>query len=221
MSHASNSANRLRIAVLVSGRGRGTNLQAILDACADSAFPAQVALVVGTKDDAPALDRARDARIPALTISSKSFEADEGYGLALLNALESAGVGLVCLAGYMRILPSSVIGEYRNRIINVHPALLPFFGGKGMFGHHVHEAVVASGMKVAGCTVHFVDEEYDSGPIILQRCIRMGGDDTAESLAARILIEEHACYVDAIRLIAEGRVSVEGGRVRIRESTNG
>jgi formyltetrahydrofolate-dependent phosphoribosylglycinamide formyltransferase len=208
------------VGVLVSGQGRGTNLQAILDACADSAFPARVAVVIGTKSDAPAMERARSAGVPAVTVSPKRFESDEAYGEALYMALTESATGLICLAGYLRILPPRVVAEYRHRILNVHPALLPFFGGKGMYGHHVHEAVLASGMKVAGCTVHLVDEEYDTGPIVLQRCVPVLEDDTPESLAARILPEEHRAYVDAICLIAEGRMTVDGRRVRVQESAN-
>lgn len=210
----------IRVAVLLSGQGRGTNLKAILDACADPDFPAEISLVIGTKSDAPAMERARAAGVRAVTVSPRLFESDDEYGAALLNVIEYAESELICLAGYMRILPSSLVSRYRNRIMNVHPALLPFFGGKGMYGLHVQEAVLTSGMKVAGCSVHFVDEQYDTGPIILQRCIPILESDTTESLAARILTEEHAAYVDAIRLFAEGRLNIDGRRVRITESAN-
>ena len=213
--------DRLRVAVFVSGQGRGTNLQAILDACARPEFPAVVAVVVGTRSLCPAMDRARAAGVSALSISPKRFDTDEQYGLALKEATRSAGVGLICLAGYLRILPPNLVVEYRHRILNVHPALLPFFGGKGMYGRHVHEAVLASGMKVAGCTVHIVDEEYDTGPIVLQRCVPVLDDDTPDALAARILVEEHRGYVEAIRLAAEGRLRVEGSRVRVGEPAVG
>jgi folate-dependent phosphoribosylglycinamide formyltransferase PurN len=121
---------------------------------------------------------------------------------------------LICLAGYVRLLPANVVRAYRHRILNIHPALLPLFGGKGMYGLRVHEAVLQSGMKVTGCTVHFVDEQYDTGPIVLQSVMEVRDDDTPETLAARLLPVEHATYVRAIRLFVEGRLKIEGNRVR-------
>lgn len=207
----------LQIAVMVSGHGRGSNLQAILDACASREIPAEVAVVIGTRSDAPAIERARNAGAPTVVISPKRFEGDDAaYGAALLNSLRSRGVQLLCLAGYMRMLPSDVVKAYSNRILNIHPALLPLFGGKGMYGENVHRAVLESGMKVSGSTVHIVDEVYDNGPIVVQHAIPVLPDDTPESLAARILPEEHSAYVEAIRLFAEDRVFVENGIARIR-----
>jgi phosphoribosylglycinamide formyltransferase-1 len=204
----------LNIGVMVSGHGRGTNLQAIIDACGSGEIPGRVALVIGTRADAPALERASAAGIKTVVISPKKYEGDDaGYGAALLRALESAQVGLICLAGYMRILPISVVEAYRDRIMNVHPALLPLFGGKGMYGENVHRAVLESGMKVSGATVHFVDEHYDAGPIIHQLTIPVLDDDTPESLAARVLAQEHQAYAESIRWFAEGRLRVEGRRV--------
>lgn len=208
----------LPIAVLVSGHGRGSNLQAILDACASGEIPGRVAVVIGTRADAPAMERARNAGVPTVTISPRRHTEDESdYAAALLNTLRAHNVGLICLAGYMRMLPQPVVEAYRGRIINVHPALLPLFGGKGMYGEHVHRAVLESGMKVSGCTVHFVDEQYDTGPIILQATVPVCDDDTPETLAARVLPEEHKTYVRAIRLFAEGRLRIEGRRVRVIE----
>ncbi|HXG24901.1 MAG TPA: phosphoribosylglycinamide formyltransferase [Chthonomonadales bacterium] len=210
----------LRIAVLVSGHGRGSNLQAILDACASGEIPGRVAVVIGTRADAPAMERARNAGVPTVTISPRRYAEDEsGYAAALLNTLRAHDVRLICLAGYMRILPQPVVEAYRGKIMNVHPALLPLFGGKGMYGEHVHRAVLESGMKVSGCTVHFVDEHYDTGPIILQATVPVRDDDTPETLAARVLPEEHKTYVCAIRLFAEGRLRIEGKRVRILEGS--
>ena len=134
----------------------------------------------------------------------------------MLEALRGHEVGLVCLAGYMRMLPESVVNEYKNAVMNVHPALLPLFGGKGMYGEHVHRAVLESGMKVTGCTVHFVDYDYDTGPVILQRCVAVEEGDTPQTLAARVLPAEHAAYVEAISLFVDDRVVVDCGRVRIR-----
>jgi phosphoribosylglycinamide formyltransferase 1 len=199
---------------MVSGHGRGTNLQTLLDACANGELPARIAVVIGTRSDAPAMDRARAADVQTSVISPRKYENDEpGYASALLRVLHKHDVRLICLAGYMRILPLAVVTEFHRRIMNVHPALLPLFGGKGMYGENVHQAVLESGMKVTGCTVHFADEQYDTGPIILQRCVPVLDDDTPQTLAARVLPEEHSAYVDAIRLFAEGKLSVQGRRV--------
>lgn len=206
----------LNIGVLVSGHGRGSNLQAILDASACGEIPGRVAVVIGTRRDAPALERARNAGVPAVVHSPRKYEGDAAaYGEALLATLRRYAVDLICLAGYMRLLPPSVVESYRGRIMNIHPALLPLFGGRGMYGEHVHRAVLESGMKVSGCTVHFVDEQYDAGPIVLQRTVPVLEDDTPQTLAARVLEQEHRAYAEAIRLFAEGRLQLEGRRVRV------
>lgn len=204
----------IRIAVMVSGQGRGSNMQAIIDACNSGKINGSVVLVIGVKDDAPAMDRARDAGIKTVTISPKS----DNYDAAIFEALKSNNIDLICLAGYMRLLDKSIVRYYRNRIMNVHPALIPNFAGKGMYGHHVHEAVLERGAKVSGATVHFVNEEYDRGPIILQTVVPVLDDDTPDTLAARILPMEHKTYTDAIALFSEGRLQVEGCRVRILPS---
>jgi phosphoribosylglycinamide formyltransferase-1 len=214
-----NRSNRqplINIGVMVSGHGRGSNLQAILDSCARGEIPGRVAVVIGTRRDAPALERARCAGAHTVVHSPRQYaEDDAGYGEALLATLRRYAVDLICLAGYMRLLPRSVVEEYRGRIMNIHPALLPLFGGRGMYGERVHQAVLESGMKVSGCTVHFVDEEYDSGPIILQRTVPVLEGDTPQTLAARVLAQEHRAYTEAIRLFAEDRLRLEGRRVRI------
>jgi phosphoribosylglycinamide formyltransferase 1 len=210
----------LKIGVIVSGHGRGTNLQAILDACAEARVRAEVAVVIGTRADAPAMDRARAAGVDAIVVSPRKYEDDpDGYGNALMRVLGRRGVELICLAGYMRMLPVAVVEAFRGRILNVHPALLPLFGGKGMYGENVHAAVLESGMKVSGATVHLVDERYDSGPIVAQAAIPVLEDDTPASLAARVLPLEHRLYVEAIGLFADGRITVEGGRVRVKHAT--
>lgn len=204
----------LRIAALVSGQGRGSNLGALLDACDSGAIPGRVVRVIGARTDAPALERAGKAGIPVSVVSPRKYEADEaGYAEALLRILKQASPGLICLAGYLRKLPLPVLTAYSGRVMNVHPALLPLFGGKGMYGEHVHRAVLESGMKVTGCTVHFVDEQYDTGPIIVQRTAPVLDEDTPATLAARVLVEEHQAYVHAVRCFAEGRLRVEGRRV--------
>lgn len=205
----------INIAVLVSGHGRGSNLQAIMDACGESRIDGRVAVVIGTKDDAPAMERAWSQGIATVAISPKACGSDEVYAERVLEALAEHKVDLVCLAGYMRILPSEIIKAYRNRVMNIHPALIPLFCGHGMFGEHVHQAALDYGVKVSGCTVHFVDEQYDTGPIILQRVVPVEEGDTAETLAARILVQEHKAYPEAIQLFAQGRLRVEGRVVHI------
>lgn len=211
----SHSLTPLRIAVLVSGHGRGSNLQSLLDACADGRIAGSVVLVIGTRAGAPALDRAESAGVPTVVASPKAFADNIAYGDELLHLLAEHYIGLVCLAGYMRLLPDDVVHAYHGRIMNVHPALLPLFGGHGMYGEHVHQAVIESGMKVSGCTVHFVDNEYDHGPIIIQTAVPVHEGDTPEELAARILPEEHRAYARAVRLFAQNRLQIEGGRVHI------
>ncbi|GIV13129.1 MAG: phosphoribosylglycinamide formyltransferase [Fimbriimonadales bacterium] len=207
-----------RIAILVSGKGRGTNMEAIIRACQSGVIPqSEVVLVVGTRPDAPALAKAEALGVPTMIVNPRDFPDDAAYGDTLLWVLERVQPDLICLAGYMRLLPERVVKAYPNRIMNIHPALLPQFGGKGMYGLRVHEAVLQSGAKETGCTVHFVDEHYDTGPIILQRTIPVLEGDTPETLAERLLPVEHATYVEAIRLFVEGRLKIEGNRVRIIE----
>jgi phosphoribosylglycinamide formyltransferase-1 len=205
----------IRIAVLVSGQGRGSNMQAIINACSSGKINGQVALVLGVKDDAPAMERARATGVKTIAISPKAFDSVEAYDEAVYSALVENSIDLVCLAGYMRILGSKIVERFRNRILNVHPALIPSFCGKGMYGHHVHEAVIERGVRFTGVTVHLVDEDYDTGPIVLQSVVPVEQDDTPDSLAARVLTQEHNTYTDAIALFAEGRIRVEGRKVRI------
>lgn len=189
-------------------------MQAIAAACASGQINGQVAVVIGSSADSPALARAREIGLNARSISSRLPE--EVYAKALLPALADARADLVCLAGYMRKVPSPVVAEYAGRLMNIHAALLPAFGGRGMYGHFIHEAVLAYGAKVSGCTVHFVDEQYDTGPIILQSAVPVEEDDTPETLAVRVLAAEHETYPRAVALFAEGRLVLDGRRVRIR-----
>ena len=199
---------------MVSGQGRGSNLQALLNACASGEIAGKISVVIGTRKEAPALERARAAGVPTVVVSPRKYAEDEaGYAETLMRILTRYQVELICLAGYMRMLPPPVLAAYPHRIVNTHPALLPLFGGQGMFGEHVHQAVIESGMKVAGCTVHFVDEEYDTGPIIVQSVVPVLSQDTPETLAKRLLPVEHRTYVKAVQLFAEGRLKVEGKRV--------
>ena len=204
------------LAIFVSGHGRGSNMKALIAGCADDSMNAVVAVVVGTRSDAPAILTARGMGIDTVIISPKKYEADdEGYGQAILKALNRRSVRLICLAGYMRQLPANVVKHFNYRILNTHPALLPKFGGKGMFGEHVHRAVLASGDAITGCSVHFVDEEYDTGPTLLQRTVPVIEGDTPSTLAARVLKEEHIAYPEAVRLYSNNRVRIENGIVII------
>jgi len=208
-----------RIAILVSGRqGRGSNMQAIAAACASGQINGQVAVVIGSADS-PALALAQELGLPTQVVLSRGITSrigEEFYSDALRLALDNAQTDLVCLAGYMRKVPETVVAEYAGRLMNIHAALLPAFGGQGMYGIHIHEAVLAYGAKVSGCTVHFVDEHYDTGPIILQSAVPVEEDDTPETLAARVLVAEHETYPRAVALFAAGRLSLEGQRVRIK-----
>lgn len=209
-----NSAGPISIAAMVSGHGRGSNLAALLAACADGRIDGRFCIVIGTRSDAPALERARAAGVPTAVVSPRKYEGDEdGYANALLRILERSKTTLICLAGYMRKLPDAVVRAYPGQIMNVHPALLPLFGGQGMFGEHVHRAALESGMKVSGCTVHFVDSEYDSGPIIVQIPVLIEDNDTVGVLAARVLAAEHEAYVRAVQLYASRRLRIVGRRV--------
>jgi phosphoribosylglycinamide formyltransferase-1 len=193
-------------------------MRAIIEACRDGRIPdSTVVAVVGARDDAPAMHNARALGVDTAVVNPREFPDPDMYGDALLWVLQKAQPDLICLAGYMRLLPARVVQAYPMRIMNIHPALLPLFGGKGMYGLKVHQAVLESGMKVTGCTVHFVDEQYDTGPIILQRCVPIRSDDTPETLAARVLPVEHETYLEAIRLFVQGRLRVEGKHVRVDE----
>jgi phosphoribosylglycinamide formyltransferase-1 len=205
----------LRLGVLVSATG--TNLQALIDACQAGEIPAEVAVVVSNAPEAFALERARRAGVAALVVDHREFPTQAAFETALLETIEAHRVDLLCLAGFLRILSPAFVGAFRGRMMNIHPALLPAFGGKGMYGERVHRAVLASGARVSGCTVHFVSEVPDGGPIIAQSAVPVRDDDTPATLAARIRREELRLYPLAVRLFAEGRLQVEGNRVRIRE----
>lgn len=199
---------KLKIAVLVSGRG--SNLQALIDATQQPGFPAEIVAVISNKKDAYGLVRAKDAGIPTYTISHKDYPDRVQFDKAMHAKLLEVGAELVCLAGFMRIITEWFVNQWQNRMVNIHPSLLPSF--KGL---HAQQQAIDAGVKSSGCTVHFVTAEMDSGPIIIQASVPVYADDTAEKLEARILIEEHRCYPQAVRWIAEGKVKVEGGRVHI------
>jgi phosphoribosylglycinamide formyltransferase 1 len=206
----------LRVGVLLSGRGRGSNLQAILDACEAGRVPARVVVVVSTTEGAPALERAARAGVEAIFVDPESCADASALDRKMAEILEARGAQLVALTGYMRLLGPEFLRRFPQRVMNIHAGLLPCFGGRGFYGSRVHEAVLASGARFSGATVHFADEEYDHGPIILQAVVPVEDDDTPETLAARVLEQEHRLYPEAIRLFAEGRLEVRGRRVYIR-----
>jgi len=200
-----------RVGVFCSGSG--TNLQALLDAEARGQLRAEIALVVSNRPSAFALERARQAGKEAVCLKAKGFESEEAYVEALLGLLERHRITLICLAGYLKKLPASVVHAYAGRIINIHPGPIPEFGGPGMYGHRVHEAVIASKRRFSGPTVHFVDEEYDHGPTIAHVPVEVRPDDTPDSLAARVLKAEHDLYPRVVAAMAQGKIRWEGGRV--------
>lgn len=186
-----------------------------MDACERRHVPGAVVVVASDNPKAGALDRARRAGIPVVVLSVRSFPKREQLEARLVEALQSYQPDLVCLAGFMRILSPSFVQHFAGRMMNIHPALLPAFGGVGMYGEYVHRAVLDKGVRISGCTVHFVDDVPDGGPIILQAAVEVHEDDTVSSLAERIVEHEHRLYPEAIRLFAEGRLQIEGRRVRI------
>ena len=201
-----------KVAVLVSGGG--TNLQAIIDAKANGIIKnAEISLVISNKASAFALERAKKAGIEARCISPSMFDTRELFNKALIKALDEAEIDLVVLAGFLVIIPEEMVAKYRNRIINIHPSLIPSFCGTGYYGLKVHEKALERGVKLTGATVHFVDEGTDSGPIILQKAVEVKDDDTAESLQLRVMEEaEWKILPEAIELIASGKVKVVDGK---------
>jgi phosphoribosylglycinamide formyltransferase-1 len=192
----------------VLASGRGSNLQAILDAIDAGRCPARVAVVVSDRKDAPALERARRAGAKAVHLDPRAYPDRVAFDDAVAEVLRQHGTELVCLAGYMRVLSAEFVRRFPGRILNVHPALLPAFPGL-----HAQRRALEHGVKIAGATVHFVDEGVDTGPIVLQAGVPVLDDDTEDTLAARILVEEHRLYPEAIRLYAEGRLRLAGRRV--------
>jgi phosphoribosylglycinamide formyltransferase-1 len=194
------SADLLRVAVLASGSG--TNLQSLLDRCQSGSLPATVVVVISNNRDAYALERARRASVLAVHWSEKKAGSVEAFADGLLGILQRADTDLVVLAGYMKLVPMRVVEAFQGRMLNIHPALLPKFGGQGFYGMRVHEAVLAAGETESGATVHFVDAEYDRGPSFLQRTVPVMPDDTPETLRARVLAVEHELLPDAIAKFA-------------------
>jgi formyltetrahydrofolate-dependent phosphoribosylglycinamide formyltransferase len=201
----------LRLAVLLSRAG--TSLQSLLDRSADGRLNAQVVAVISNNANAFGLERARRAKIPALAVPPKEAGSLAEFSRRIFAHCREARAELVCLAGFLQLI--EVPDDFLGRVMNIHPALIPAFSGKGYYGHRVHEAVLECGVKVSGCTVHFADNQYDHGPIILQRTVPVLDDDTPTSVAARVFALECEAYPEAIRLFAQKRLQIEGRRVRI------
>ncbi|PKU23962.1 phosphoribosylglycinamide formyltransferase [Telmatospirillum siberiense] len=201
----------LKVGVLISGRG--SNLQSLLTACAASHFPARVALVISNRADAEGLRHAGDTGVTSLVIDHRNYPDRERFDAALDQALRAAGIELVCLAGFMRLLTPGFVTAWQGRLINIHPSLLPSF--KGM---HTHRQALAAGVRIHGCTVHFVTADLDAGPIIAQAAVPVGANDDEESLAARVLEAEHRLYPLALSMLASGRARLDGDRVILSDT---
>lgn len=205
----------MNIAVFASGRG--SNFQAILNAIQNHLLSARLCVVISNNSSAGALEIARSNNIPTFHLSSSQFPSEEVFVERLFKVLDDHKADFIALAGYMKKLPPAFVRRFKDRIANVHPALLPAFGGHGMYGMKVHEAVIASGCKVSGATVHLVDEEYDRGPIVLQKTVSVTQNDTPESLAAKVLAIEHEIFPLALKAFAEGNVRIQGQKAWIQQ----
>lgn len=203
----------LPIACLASGSG--SNVQAIIDAIESGTLPARIAAVISNVPGAGVLDRAKRHGIPAVVVDHRAHHRREDFERQLCATIDGYGIELVCLCGFLRVLTPLFVSHYPDRILNIHPALLPDFGGRGFHGMKVHQAVLAAGRRTSGCTVHVVDAEVDHGPTILQRTVPVLPGDTPETLAARVLEQEHLAYPEAIGLFATGRATIEDGRVLV------
>lgn len=210
--NASSPHKRLRLVVLISGGG--TTLRNLLKKIADGRLEADIVHVVSSNPKAGGLEIAKAARIPTSVITPKACNRPEAYSEAVFGTCRSAQADYVVMGGYLTHV--MIPPDFENRVLNIHPALIPAFCGKGFYGLRVHEAVLEYGARVSGCTVHFVDNEYDHGPVILQKTVPVLDDDTPETLAARVFEAECEAYPDALELLARGRVTVEGRRVRVR-----
>ncbi|MFW6031807.1 MAG: phosphoribosylglycinamide formyltransferase [Phycisphaeraceae bacterium] len=202
----------IRLAVLLSGGG--TTMQNLADEIAAGRLRAKISVVIASNDQAYGLKRAEKLKVPSFVVPRTEYDTAEDFSDHLFDLVRDAGADLVCLAGFLSLL--AIPDDFVNRVINIHPSLLPAFGGKGMYGRRVHEAVIETGCKVSGCTVHFANQEYDRGPILIQRTCPVEEDDTPDTLAARVGEQEHIAYPEAIRLIAQRRVEIAEGRTRIK-----
>jgi len=199
------------LAVLLSGSGK--TLQNLIDKIGDKTLNAKIQIVISSSPDAYGLKRAKKNNIPATVVKYSDYNSAEIFSNAIIKEIEEYPIDLIILAGFMHLF--RIPEKYSGKVMNIHPGLIPSFCGKGYYGHHVHEAAIESGVKVSGCTVHFVDNEYDNGPIIIQRTAPVHEGDTADTLAQRVFKEECLAYPDAINLFAEGRLKIEDSRVKI------
>jgi phosphoribosylglycinamide formyltransferase-1 len=206
---------KLLLGVFVSGRG--SNFKALVEAIENGQLDAEIKLLLSSNAEAGAISIAQKHGIPTTVISKQNYSSRDLFVKAMLSTLDSHKVEFIALAGYMKKIPTELISAYKHRIVNIHPAILPMFGGKGMYGHHVHEAVLTHGCKITGVTVHIVDEIYDHGPIVAQRCIPVLGEDNIDTLAARVLKVEHELYWETLQLFAQGKVRVIGKKVFIND----
>ncbi len=204
-------SNMLNLAILISGSG--TTLQNLIDKINDKTLNANIQIVISSAPDTYGIKRAEQNNIPVAIVQRKDYNNSEIFSNTIINEIEKYSVDLIILAGFLHLF--KIPDKYTGKVMNIHPGLIPSFCGKGYYGHHVHEAVIESGVKVSGCTVHFVDNEYDCGPIIIQRVVQVHEDDSPETLAQRVFKEECIAYPEAINLFAEGRLKIEGRKVRI------
>ncbi|MDI7861052.1 phosphoribosylglycinamide formyltransferase [Rhizobiaceae bacterium n13] len=204
------TSRRQRVVVFISGGG--SNMMSLLNATTDPSYPAEIVAVFSDKADAGGLAKAADRGIATFAFLRKDYDSKEAHEAAILAELERQAPDIICLAGYMRLLSGAFIGRYEGRILNIHPSLLPLFPGL-----HTHQRALDAGMRIAGCTVHYVTEGMDEGPIIAQAAVPVLPGDTADSLAARVLTVEHSTYPLALKLVAEGRVKMEDGRAVIED----
>ena len=204
-------SNMLNLAILISGSG--TTLQNLIDKINDKTLNANIQIVISSAPDTYGVKRAEQNNIPVSIVQRKGFNNSEIFSNTIINEIEEYSVDLIILAGFLHLF--KIPDKYTGKAMNIHPGLIPSFCGKGYYGHHVHEAVIESGVKVSGCTVHFVDNEYDCGPIIIQRVVQVHEDDSPETLAQRVFKEECIAYPEAINLFAEGRLKIEERKVRI------
>lgn len=203
----------LRIAFFVSGNG--TLFEHLTTKMQEGAISATPAVVISSSSRAPALERAQRLGVPGMVLSREMYNSDEEFAAALLEMLQQFDVNFVCLAGYLKLVPATVVQQFRDRMLNIHPALLPSFGGKGMYGRKVFEAAIEYGVRIHGATVHLVDVEYDHGPIVLQRAVFVAAHDTPDTLAQRVHSIEYDLYADAVKLFTENRIRVDGRHVHI------
>ena len=202
----------LRAVVLLSGRGR--TLANFLESRARGELDIEIPLVISSAKQAGGLDIARSASIPTAVFRRGEYADDQAYGDAMFAAIRAVEPHVIVMAGFLKFLP--IPADFAGRVLNIHPSLIPAFCGHGMYGHHVHEAVIETGAKVSGCTVHFVDNQYDHGPIILQRTVAVRDDDTPDTLAARVFEQESLAFVEALQLFAAGQLTIAGRRVLVR-----